>query len=203
MVLGEDTLFEFNNRFGFNSLPKTLSVPVSMGFSPKLGLTHYELAESATGLGKSFRITPLNAAQIASAIANDGVMMSPYLVDKLTNINGLTLEENKPVLYRNTISRPTAQFLTTMMLNDVERGIGVKARTKGIKIAGKTGTSGSRDPNFHAWFICFAPVDNPKIAMAILAENGGTGKDVAAPIAKKVFEGIMDFMDLTTETGKK
>jgi peptidoglycan glycosyltransferase len=202
-ALGEDTLFEFNNRFGFNSVPKTLSVPVSMGYSPKLGLTHYELAESATGLGKSFRITPLNAALIASAIADDGVMMSPYLVDKLTNINGITLEENKPAVFRNTISRQTAQFLTTMMLNDVERGIGVKARIKGIKIAGKTGTSGSRDPNFHAWFICFAPVENPKIAMAILAENGGTGKDVAAPIAKKVFEGIMDFMDLTSDNQKK
>jgi peptidoglycan glycosyltransferase len=203
MTMGEDTLLEFNNRFGFNSTPKTLSVPVSQGYTPKLGLSHYELAESATGLGKSFRITPLNAALIASAIADDGVMMSPYLVQKLTNINGTILEENKPILYQNTISRQTAQFLTTMMLNDVERGIGVKARVKGIKIAGKTGTSGSRDPNFHAWFICFAPVENPKIAMAILAENGGTGKDVAAPIAKKVFEGIMDFMDLTSENDKK
>lgn len=202
-ALGEDTMFEFNNRFGFNSIPKTLSIPVAMGYSPRLGLTHYELAESATGLGKSFRITPLNAALIASAIADDGIMMSPYLVDKLTNINGVVLEGNKPIVYKNTISRQTAQFLTTMMLNDVERGIGVKARVKGIKIAGKTGTSGSRDPNFHAWFICFAPVENPKIAMAILAENGGTGKDVAAPIAKKVFEGIMDFMDLTADNVKK
>ncbi len=203
MALGEDTLFEFNNRFGFNSVPKSLNIPVSMGFSPKLGLSHYELAESATGLGKEFRITPLNAALIASAIADDGVMMSPYLVDKLTNINGITLEENKPTVYKNTISRQTAQFLTTMMLNDVERGIGVKARIKGLKIAGKTGTSGSRDPNFHAWFICFAPVENPKIAMAILAENGGTGKDVAAPIAKKVLEGIMEFMDLSSDNEKK
>lgn len=202
-ALGEDTLFEFNNRFGFNSLPKTIHLPMAVSTSPKLGLTRYELAETATGLGKDFRITPLNAALIASAIADDGVMMSPYLVDKLTNINGKILEENKPVVYKNAISRQTAQFLTTMMLNDVERGIGVKARVKGLKIAGKTGTSGSRDPNFHAWFICLAPADNPKIAMAILAENGGTGKDVAAPIAKKVFEGIMDFMDLNSSNGKK
>jgi peptidoglycan glycosyltransferase len=197
-ALGEDTLFEYNNRFGFNSVPKTIELPVSASTSPKLGLTRYELAETATGLGPAFRITPLNAAMMVSAIANDGVMMSPYLTDKLTNINGKVLQENKPVIYKNTISRQTAQFLTTMMLNDVERGIGVKARVKGLKIAGKTGTSGSRDPNFHAWFICFAPADNPKIAMAILAENGGTGKDIAAPIAKKVFEGIMDFTDLNS-----
>lgn len=202
-TLGEDTLFEFNNRFGFNSLPKTINIPMSMGVSPKLGLTKYELAEAATGLGKDFRITPMNAALIASAIADDGVMMSPYMVDKLTNINGKVLEENKPQVYKNTISRQTAQFLTTMMVNDVERGIGVKARVKGIKIAGKTGTSGSRDPNFHAWFICFAPAQNPKIAMAILAENGGTGKDVAAPIAHKVFEGISDIIDLTSDKDSK
>ncbi len=201
--LGEDALFEFNNRFGFNSVPKTINLPMATSTSPKLGLTRYELAETATGLGKAFRITPFNAALIASAIADDGVMMSPYLVDKLTNINGKVLEEGKPSLYKNTITRQTAQFLTTMMYNDVERGIGVKARVKGIKIAGKTGTSGSRDPNFHAWFICFAPVENPKIAMAILAENGGTGKDVAAPIARKVFEGIMDFIDLTSDSSKK
>ncbi len=203
LALGEDALFEYNNRFGFNSVPKTINIPVAQGSTPKLGLTRYELAEGATGLGQSFRITPLNASLIASAIADDGVIMSPYLVDKLTNINGKVLEENKPVVYKNAITRQTAQFLTTMMVNDVERGIGVKARVKGIKIAGKTGTSGSRDPNFHAWFICFAPAENPKIAMAILAENGGTGKDVAAPIAKKVIEGIMEFMDLTSDSQKK
>jgi cell division protein FtsI/penicillin-binding protein 2 len=90
-----------------------------------------------------------------------------------------------------------------MMLNDVERGIGAKARIEGLKIAGKTGTSGSRNPNFHAWFICFAPVDNPKIAVAVLAENGGTGKDVAAPIAKKAIEGIMQVMDLNSDNATK
>ncbi|HUO58164.1 MAG TPA: penicillin-binding transpeptidase domain-containing protein [bacterium] len=202
-ALGETTLFEYNNRFGFNSVPKTLTIPVVSGKSPRLGLNRYELAEAATGLGDDFRITPLNAALIASAIADDGVMMSPYFVDKLTNINGKVLMENKPSVYKNTITRQTAQFLTTMMINDVERGIGVKARVQGIKIAGKTGTSGSRNPNFHAWFICFAPAENPKIAMAILAENGGTGKDVAAPIAHKVFEGLQDIMDLSSNKEAK
>ena len=202
-ALGEDTLFEFNNRFGFNAVPKSIELPVTASVSPKLGLSRYELAETATGLGPTFRITPLNAAMMASAIADDGVMMSPYLTARLTNINGKVLMENKPAVYKETISRQTAQFITSLMLNDVERGIGAKARVPGLKIAGKTGTSGSRDPNFHAWFICFAPADNPKIAMAIVAENGGTGKDVAAPIAHKVFEGLADIMDLTSDNTKK
>jgi len=203
IALGEDALFEYDNRFGFNSVPKTINIPVAQGNSPKLGLTNYELAESATGLGDNFRLTPLNAALIVSAIADDGVIMSPYLVQKLTNIEGTILEENKPTVYKNAINRQTAQFLTTMMVNDVERGIGVKARIKGMKVAGKTGTSGSRNPNFHAWFICFFPAENPQIAMAILAENGGTGKDVAAPIAKKVIEGMMEFMHFSSDNEKK
>jgi peptidoglycan glycosyltransferase len=203
IAIGEDALFEYDNRFGFNSVPKTINIPVAQGNSPKLGLTNYELAESATGLGDTFRLTPLNAALIVSAIADDGVIMSPYLVQKLTNIEGTVLEENKPVVYKNAINRQTAQFLTTMMVNDVERGIGVKARVKGMKVAGKTGTSGSRNPNFHAWFICFFPAENPQIAMAILAENGGTGKDVAAPIAKKVIEGMMEFMHFSSDNEKK
>jgi penicillin-binding protein A len=203
IALGEDALFEYDNRFGFNSVPKTINIPVAQGNSPKLGLTNYELAESATGLGDNFRLTPLNAALIVSAIADDGIIMSPYLVQKLTNIEGTVLEENKPSVYKNAISRQTAQFLTTMMVNDTERGIGVKARVKGLKVAGKTGTSGSRNPNFHAWFICFFPAENPQIAMAILAENGGTGKDVAAPIAKKVIEGMMEFMHFSSDNEQK
>ena len=99
-----------------------MNIPVTPGFSPKLGLTRYELAESATGLGKSFRITPLNAALLVSAIADDGVMMSPYLVDKLTNINGKSWRKTNLPFTKSTITRQTAQFLTTMMLNDVERG---------------------------------------------------------------------------------
>ncbi|MGH7739395.1 MAG: penicillin-binding transpeptidase domain-containing protein, partial [bacterium] len=203
LALGEDKVLEFNNRFGFNSLPKTLSLPVSMSYSPKLGLSRYELADTATGLGADFRITPLNAALIAAAIANDGVMMSPYLVEKLTTINGTVLKENKPVVYKKSISRQTAGFITSMMLNEVERGIGAKARVPGLEVAGKTGTSGSRNPNFNAWFICFAPVENPKIAIAVLAEQGGEGKDVAAPIAKKALKGIMQFMDLNSDQEKK
>jgi penicillin-binding protein A len=202
-ALGEDALFEFNNRFGFNVVPKTILLPVVASTSPKMGLARYELAETATGLGKDFKITPLNAAMMASAIADDGVLMSPYLISRLTNINGKVLEEKKPVVYKTTISRQTAQFLTTMMVNDVERGIGVKARVAGLKSAGKTGTSGSRNPNFHGWFISFAPAENPKIAMAIVAEHGGTGKDIAAPIARKIYEGLLEIPDLGLAAPKK
>ena len=194
-LLGNETLFEFFNRFGFNRIPKTISLPMATSQSPKLGLTRYELAEASTGLGTDFKVTPLGACMIASAIANDGVLMSPYIVKRLTNINGKTLDENKPAVYQKSCSHQTARFLTGMMLNDVERGIGAKAQVKAFRVAGKTGTSGSRNPNFHAWFICFAPAENPKIAMAVLAENGGTGKDVAAPIARIVLDGLSEYID--------
>jgi len=201
-ALGEDVVLEFNNLFGMNTAPKTLPIPVVSGSTPKMGLSRFELAEASTGLGKNFKITPLNAVMIASIIANDGVLMSPYLTSKLTNINGKVLEETQQSVFKTALSRQTAQVMAKMMFNDVERGIGAKARVAGLRVAGKTGTSGSRNPNFHAWFICFAPTENPKIAMVVLAEEGGTGKDVAAPIAKKCIEGIAEFMDLTSGGSK-
>lgn len=193
-ALGWDTLYEYNNRFGFNTtIPFPL--PAAASVTPKLGLSRFEVAEASTGLGKAFKVTPLGAALIAAAIANDGVIMSPYVVSKLTNINGKILSASEPKILKTATDRQTARQIATMMLHDVERGIGVKARVEGLKVAGKTGTSGSRDPNFHAWFICFAPVDNPKIALAVLAEHGGTGKDVAAPIAGKILNEIKDILD--------
>lgn len=194
-LLGNDALFEYYNRFGLNAPMKNLPIPVSVSRSPKLGLSRYELAEASTGLGKDFRITPLNAALIASAIANDGVLMSPYMVSRVTNVEGKVLQETKPQVFQKATTKQTAHALTEMMMNDVERGIGAKARVSAFKVAGKTGTSGTRDPNFHGWFICFAPAENPKIAMAVLAEHEGTGKDVAAPIAHTVLEGLADMID--------
>ena len=194
-LLGNDALYEYDNRFGLNAALKNFPVPVSVSHSPKLGLSRYELAEASTGLGKDFRITPLNAAMIASAIANDGVLMTPYMVSRVTNIEGKVLQEQKPLIFQKATTRQTAHAITEMMMNDVERGIGAKAHVKCFRVAGKTGTSGTRDPNFHGWFICFAPAENPKIAMAILAEHGGTGKDVAAPIARVVLEGLSEMID--------
>jgi peptidoglycan glycosyltransferase len=191
-LLGNDALYEYNNRFGFNAPMKNIPIPFSVSRSPKLGLTRYELAEASTGLGKDFRITPLNAALIACAIANDGVLMSPYMVSRVTNIQGKVLQEMKPLVFQKATSKQTARTVTEMMINDVERGIGAKARVKAYRVAGN---SGSRDPNFHGWFICFAPAENPKIAMAVLAEHGGTGKDVAAPIARIVLEGLAEMID--------
>jgi peptidoglycan glycosyltransferase len=202
-LLGNDTLYEYDNRFGFNAAMKNIPIPVSISKSPKLGLSRYELAEASTGLGKDFRITPLNAAMIASAIANDGILMSPYMVSRITNIEGKVLQEQKPQVFQKATTKQTARAITEMMINDVERGIGAKARVAVYRVAGKTGTSGTRDPNFHAWFICFAPAENPKIAMAILAEHGGTGKDVAAPIARIVLEGLADMIDSFGPTGTK
>jgi len=194
-LLGNQTLYEYNNSFGFNTSIPGFPIPVATSTSPKLGLTRYELAEASTGLGNTFRITPLNAALIAAAIANDGVLMPPYMVSRVTNIEGKVLQSVEPTVFKKACSRQTAHMVTDMMINDVENGIGAKARVSAYRVAGKTGTAGSRNPNFHAWFICFAPAENPKIAVAVLAEHGGTGKDVAAPIARVVLEGMAEMID--------
>jgi peptidoglycan glycosyltransferase len=195
LALGNDTLYEFFNRFGLTGIPSTMPFPVRHAQVPGLEMSRYQLAKAANGLGH-FKITPLNAVMIAAAVANGGTLMSPYIVQKMTNINGKILFQNKPKVYRRVMSAQTAQLVTTLMANEVLHGIGRKAQVRGLSIAGKTGTAGNPNPAFDAWFICFAPVHNPQVAVAIVAEDGGTGENVAAPIGHKVMKGLMHVLHL-------
>ena len=121
---------------------------------------------------------------MAGVIANKGVLMAPSLVKKVSNIAGRTMWENKPVEDGRVVSEETAAKMTEIMIDTVENGIATKAKVKGVKVAGKTGTSRTvRHGKLDAWFICFAPADNPKVAIAVLGDQEGQGKDVAAPIA--------------------
>ncbi len=183
--LGASRLHEYSNRFGFNAeLP--FDLPVKKSVSPGTYISRYELAEASTGLGNKYKITVLHAATIASSIANKGVLMRPHLVKEIRDFRGKTAKKTEPTEWRKVFSLATADELNTMMIDGVEKGTGIKARIKGIKVGGKTGTSGDKNPAYHGWFICYAPADNPTIALAVLCEHAGTGKDHAAPIAKKI-----------------
>jgi peptidoglycan glycosyltransferase len=192
-AMGPDLLFEYINRFGFNRTFDmgfklkglgSFSLPVATSKAPLSASTQVELAERACGLGKEYRITPLHAAMLAATIANKGVMMKPRLVKGARNLAGQRLYDMKPEAVREVIRPDTAEKIKQIMMDAVEgdRGIGKKARVAGITIAGKTGTSRT-NRDLDAWFICFAPADNPKYAIAVLGDREGTGMSVAAPIA--------------------
>jgi len=149
------------------------------------------LAERAIGQGEVIA-TPFYLANLAGAIAKDGVLMRPYLVAEVRTVNGRIIHKNNPEEVGRLFAPTVAQSLGKMMEAVVQRGTGNAAAIPGLKIAGKTGTAENPHGQSHAWFIGFAPSLNPQLAVAVVVENGGTGGAVAAPIAKEIFLKALD-----------
>jgi penicillin-binding protein A len=136
---------------------------------------------------------------VAAGIANRGVVMTPYLVEKVTGPDLQVLNRTTPQELSEAVSPLVAAQLTRMMVDVVEQGTGTNAQISGVQVAGKTGTAqlgGGRNP--HAWFVSFAPADDPKVAVAVVLENGGSdaqlevsGNRLAAPIARQVMEAVL------------
>ena len=145
------------------------------------------------------RATPLQMAQVAATIANNGQGMRPYLVDEVRAPDLSVLEKTDPEeMPGRALSAQSASELTQMMVEVVDRGTGSTAQIPGIKVAGKTGTAQSAaDRPPYAWFVSFAPADDPQVAVAVLVEDAGVARDtisgsgLAAPIAKRVMEAVL------------
>jgi peptidoglycan glycosyltransferase len=131
-------------------------------------------------------------AIVAAAIANQGLVMAPYLVGDVFDADGTEVELIEPNPIIQAISVDTAAVITQLMERVVTEGTGRLAAIPGVRVAGKTGTATGTADRPHAWFIGFAPVEQPSIAIAVFVENGGeaaetaTGGAVAAPIAARV-----------------
>lgn len=137
--------------------------------------------------------TPLQMAMVGAAIANDGVLMRPYLVDSIRDGDLTLVSTTEPEEYRQSMSRGDARSLNRMMVDAVANGTGRAARIDGVDVAGKTGTAETgRDTPAHGWMVAFAPANDPVIALAVIVEEGGnqgsgsTGGSLAAPIAREV-----------------
>jgi peptidoglycan glycosyltransferase len=141
---------------------------------------------------------PLQMALVGAAIANEGVEMQPRLVTEARDPSGRVIAEFGPQEFSRPLSAENAAALTQMMVGVVEAGTGTAAQIPGVSVAGKTGTAqhgDEEDP--HAWFVCFAPAEAPRIAVAVIVLDGGslgseaTGGQVAAPIARAVLEAAL------------
>ncbi|MBK8470710.1 MAG: penicillin-binding transpeptidase domain-containing protein [Candidatus Phosphoribacter sp.] len=193
--VGADALRDQAARFGFG---ETLLIPMRATPSTvPASLNPPQTAQSAIGQF-DVRVTPLQVAMVSAAIANKGVVMRPYLVEKAVGANLETLEQHSPEQLSRAVSPEIAATLTRMLVSVVDRGTGRAARITGVAVAGKTGTAqqGNGLPP-HAWFTAFAPADNPQIAVAVVVEDGGNAGDEAAggrlagPIAKAVMEAVV------------
>ena len=174
LKLGAEKLTEYAELFGFNRVPEMPLAVAEPSFPPPVGAG--DLMWASIGQAQVLA-TPLQMATVAATIANDGMRMEPRIT---------LLEE--PTGER-VVSKKTANTLTELMVNVVVGGTGQAARLSGIDVAGKTGTAevdvdGERKN--HAWFICFAPADDPNLAIAVVSEYGGVGGQVAAPLARQI-----------------
>jgi peptidoglycan glycosyltransferase len=204
--LGEDTLFEYMDRFGFNSTP-AIDLPEDQVYASGVFESEHllgpndpvDLARVAFGQER-LAVTPLQVAEVAAAVANGGKLMKPQIWSRVVDPDGRVTKRLDPSQYSQPISAETAAELNTAMQGVVNEGTGTNAAIPGVTVAGKTGTAetpyndscgGGTEEN-QAWFMGFAPAEDPKIAIAATVEcTTEFGNDVAAPIFRDVAETIL------------
>lgn len=192
LALGQDELRKYAEKFGFGAelgIPQTVTpsiFPSSLD-DPQLMLSSFGQAD--------VRVTPLQIAMMTAAIANGGDIMQPTLVQSIIAPDLTILDGFQPRVWATPIRSSTAATLSALMVNNVNNGAASNGRISGIDVGGKTGTAqnGEGDP-YTLWFTGFAPADNPKVAIAVVIDDGGRsfGNAVAAPIAKKVIEAVLN-----------
>jgi peptidoglycan glycosyltransferase len=203
--IGRSTLVDYMKRFGFYSDPQ-LDYPgfqmIQSGVrrnGTEFVQDGFDVGRVAIGQGGSegaIEVTPLQMAEVAAAIANKGRLMKPRLTDRVVAKDGRVTKRIEPDLQSEVMKPETAAQLTEMMGRVVEEGTGTAAALSGVRVAGKTGTAelGANLEFTQPWFICFAPIDNPRIAVAVTVERqppGSFGGTVAAPIARSVLEALL------------
>jgi peptidoglycan glycosyltransferase len=202
--LGRPTVTSYMQRFGFYAKPPLDYPPdelnISRPFSPAgkpypPGSGQEDIGRIGIGQG-GLQVTPLQMAMVVAAVANGGKLMVPHLTDKVVNPDGVTVKTVAPAVYAQVMKPSTAQALTQMMTKVVEEGTGTAAQLGNISVAGKTGTASIGTQNSgltEPWFIGFAPVDHPAVAVAVTVDKtqGGFGGTVAAPIAKTVIQTLL------------
>lgn len=183
--LGAQNVKDAAEAFGVNK-DIDMDIPVSKSRIDYKKMTNEDAALVSIGQGQLL-MTPLHVAMLGAAVANNGKMMKPYLVNTITTSSGLTLSTTKPTVFCQPMSAECASYMDGLMIDVVKEGTGRSAAISGITVAGKTGTAENENEKDHAWFVGYAPAEKPTIAVAVLLENDGrSGGASAAPIAKKV-----------------
>ena len=194
--LGKRTMLRYMRRFGFESeppidYPKNQLAPSGIfGSRGRLVSPGAPIDIGRVAIGQErLQVTPLQMAMVAATIANDGELMRPTFADRVIAADGRVRARFAPESLRRVVSGDAARGVAGMMTSVVERGSGTAAQLQGVRVAGKTGTAERGGGVNQAWFICFAPVERPRIALAVTVEHAsGTGGEVAAPIAQRLLE---------------
>ncbi len=202
--LGKATMGHYMNLLGFNGQPP-IDLPSSevrasgeyfdvRGRTRLVAPTSPRVDVGRMAFGQDhLEVTPLQMAMVAAAVANDGVLVAPHLVDRVVNPDGQTVYQPGTRVIDRAMSPQTATEVGAMMAQVVKEGTGTAAALSGIQVAGKTGTAQTSTPGeSQVWFIAYAPLQNPRYAIAVTVERStGQGGTVAAPIARDVLEALL------------
>jgi peptidoglycan glycosyltransferase len=193
--LGDGALRDQARKFGFGT---DVEVPLAAARSIFPDLVNLPQTYLSAIGQYDVRMTPLQGAMIAAAIANHGKLMRPYLVQEVQAPDLSVLTEAEPKVLGQAVTGDVADQLTAMMVRVVDNGTAQAAQLPGVKVAGKTGTAQHAEGAApHAWFVAFAPAQAPKVAVAVVVEDGGnlgneaTGGALAAPIARSVLQAVL------------
>jgi penicillin-binding protein A len=195
--IGKDTMFKYMDRFGFDAKPRLDYPSFQLAASGVYQGNRLLGPSDAIDIGRvaigqeRLRVTPLQMAEVAATVANQGELMEPRLWSKVIDPDGRETKLN-PARQSRVMSESTASQLNTMMQSVVREGTGTAAAVSGIDVAGKTGTAEISSGVNDAWFIGFAPASDPQIAIACIVEHtSGFGGPTCGPIFKAVAESIL------------
>lgn len=185
------------NKASFEELLNQLlfNVELPVDFTAKKSQVSYsfdspssQIMQTVIGQGTT-QMTPLHLAMITSMIANNGEMMTPYMIDHIENANGTTLKTYTPESLGQIITQEEADTLTQLMVAVVEEGTGTRLKGQSYKVAGKTGSAEyNNQADSHAWFTGFTyDTDNP-IQITVIMEEGGSGGEYAAPVVRRILD---------------
>ncbi|WP_295788815.1 penicillin-binding protein 2 [uncultured Microbacterium sp.] len=192
--LGDDAIRAEAEKYGFNTgftmpLQSTASTYPASPNAPQTALS---------GFGQGdVRATPLQMAMVSAGIANGGVVMNPRMVDRVIGTDLSVTDQGADSEFGRALEPDIAAQMVSMMTANVQDGAASNATIEGVRVAGKTGTAENDSRPYTLWFTGFAPADDPRVAVAVVVENGGgrgqngSGNEIAAPIAKKVMEAVL------------
>lgn len=208
--LGAKNLYDEAHSFGFDQVP-----PIDLPFAVKSNFPPASSFQSAlptlafSALGQEdVQATPLQMALVVSAIADGGTIMTPHVLEQVTNSQAQVVSTYKPTPWMQATSPQTAAQVTKLMLSVVDSpdGTGVAAQIPGVQVAGKTGTAQTGTGKTDDWFVAFAPANNPQIAVSVVLPDQPSGTEyqggtLSAPIAKSMIETYLSLAHPTAASG--
>ncbi|WP_455377670.1 peptidoglycan D,D-transpeptidase FtsI family protein [Petrachloros mirabilis] len=207
MLLGEQRLYRYLQAFGFG-LRTEIDLPGEVGGLLKAPKEWGRRSLASISMGQEIGVTPLQLVSAVAAIANDGVLMRPYVVSEVRDHAGRIVKEVLPQVKRRVVSPDTARTLTTILEGVVTNGTAIKAAIPGFRVAGKTGTAQKIDPRTRTYsntqfvgsFVGFVPAEQPRLAMIVVIDEPqgeAWGGVVSAPVFRRVGEQVLTYMGIS------